>query len=183
MSINSDSSIIGVYDTHAQAVEALKTLQRHKFPLKHVALLGKGEAVQEIDGVHTWEEATTKGTEIGALVGGTLGVLAGLSLITVPGIGLVYLGTTVGAILAGVEGTAIGSMGGMVLGSIFGAKYGTEGVVFGKPDKEDFEKYQDEIKNGKFLVIVHGPEEEIKRGHEILTSETHFDHVSSVGGL
>ncbi len=181
--MDKSNSIIGVYDTHAQAIEALKILQRHNFPLKHVALLGKGEAVQEINGVHTWEEATTKGTEIGALVGGTLGVLAGLSLITVPGIGLVYLGTTVGAILAGVEGTAVGSMGGLILGSIFGAKYGTEGMVFGKPDKEDFEKYQEEIKNGKFLIIVHGPEAEVQQGHDILTSESHFDHVTSVGGL
>jgi hypothetical protein len=178
--VEKDNAIIGVYNSHREAVEALKILKHHKFPLKHVSIVGKGEDIKEINGVHTWEEATTKGTEIGALVGGTVGVLAGLSLITIPGIGLLYLGGgALGAFLGGVEGAAIGGAGGGIFGTIFGAFRGTEGSISGKQTTEDFSKYHDYIKEGKFLVIVNGPEEEVKLGHEILSNETHHFRVES----
>jgi hypothetical protein len=174
-----DSAIIGVYESHHDAIEALKILKRHKFPLKHVALVGQGEAIKEIDGTHTWEDATTKGTEVGALVGGVLGVLAGLSLITIPGIGLLYLGGFAGALIGGVGGTSIGATGGSIVGAILGARNGVEGRVTGKMDMDDFVKYQENLKDGHYLIIVHGPDAEIKHAHDILVEETKHAHVES----
>jgi hypothetical protein len=172
-------AIIGVYDSHLSAIEALKVLKSENFDMKTVALIGKTESVKEIDGIHTWDEAITTGAGVGALAGGTLGVLAGLSLLAVPGFGVIYLGGMVGALLGGIEGTAIGGLGGGLLGTIFGARYGVDGVVFGKPDKEDFEKYQDELKSGKFLIIVHASDAEVEKAHNILTDHATHEHISS----
>lgn len=180
MNKHDKNAIIGVYETHLEAIQALKVLQAQNFNMKHVVLLGKGEAVKEIDGVHTWEEATTKGAEVGAIVGGALGILAGLSLIAVPGLGgLLYVGGVLGATLGGVEGASVGALGGGVLGSIFGSKYGTEGEATGKSDEADYKKYKKEIEAGKFLIVVHGPKEEVEKGHEILLHHATHEHISS----
>lgn len=179
MNQKDSEAIIGVYESHLEAIEALKVLKANHFNMKHVAFLGKGEAVQEVDGVHTWEEATTKGIEVGAIVGGALGILAGLSLITIPGLGLLYVGGAIGATLMGVEGASAGAVSGGILGTIFGSKYGTTGEVSGKNDKEDYEKYHDEIEKGKFLIVVHGSAEEVAKGNEILVTHNTHEHISS----
>ncbi|MCS6821764.1 MAG: hypothetical protein NZ551_07835 [Microscillaceae bacterium] len=172
------SVIVGTYDTHQQAIEALKVLQSHNFNMKHVSLVGKGEAVKEIDGVHTWEEVTTRGAELGAIAGAALGVLAGLSLITVPGLGVLYVGGALGALLGGFEGATLGALGGGILGSIFGSKHGAEGTVHGKLNIEDAVKYKKLVEEGRFLVIVHGDKDEIKHAHNILEEHSNSSGVS-----
>ncbi len=173
-------AIIGVYESHLEAIEALKILQAAHFNMKHVAFLGKGEAIQDVSAVHTWEESTTKGIEVGAILGGTLGVVAGLGLLPVVGFGVIlYAGTAIGATLLGVEGAAAGAVTGGILGTIFGGKYGTEGKVSGKQDKEDYEKYHEEIDNGKFLIVVHGSADEVKKGHDTLIEHANHEHISS----
>lgn len=172
----SNQAIIGVYETHQQAVEALKLLSEANFPMKHVALIGRGEAVKEIDGVHTWEETTIKGAELGTFLGGALGLLTGVGLLTIPGLGVMYIaGTLAGAALGTVGGASLGSLGGTVIGSILGAVYGNDGAVEGIKDPEDAQKYEEYLKAGKYIIIVHGPESEVKEGIEILQNHKEYN--------
>lgn len=179
--MDKDKAIIGVYDSHLQAIEAIKILKKNHFPTKHIALIGKGEAVKEIDGVLTWEDVTVKGAEIGSLIGGALGVLAGLSLIAIPGLGVVYIGGLLGALIGGAEGVAAGGSLGFILGSILGYQVGPEGLVSGKEDRADLKKYKKEIEDGHFLLIVRGPEKEMEQAHQILSDAAHhiqLDHFT-----
>ena len=80
-----------------------------------------------------------------------------------------------------IIGAAVGALFGMLLGSVFGVKYGTEGKASGKADPEDLETYKEYIEKGKFLILVHGPEEEVKRGHEILVEESNPEHIVNIG--
>lgn len=172
MSREKKSAVIGIFNSHREALEAIKVLKEENFNMKHVALVGKGEAVSEIDGIHTWEDATIKGTEVGAIVGGALGLLTGLGLIAIPGVGVLYVaGSLAGALLTGLEGTFLGSLGGTLVGAIVGGiEDGAEGHVDAKKmAEEDAKKYEEYIKDGKYLVIVQGTDKEAKRGHDILT--------------
>ncbi|MCU0444188.1 MAG: hypothetical protein MUE85_04665 [Microscillaceae bacterium] len=165
-------AIVGVFETHIDAIHAIQVLKKHHFPIEHLALVGSGGAVKEIDGVHTWEEVMIKGTEIGGIVGGILGALTGLTLVLVPEIGIIYTGSALaGALLGGIEGGAFGALGGNVLGMLFGARMGADGEATGKEDPEDLKKYKKLIQDGKFLLVVHGPKEEVEKAHQILIDE------------
>jgi hypothetical protein len=165
-------AIVGVFENHIDAIRAIQVLKKHEFPIQHLALVGNGGAVKEIDGVHTWEDIMVKGTEIGGIVGGILGALTGLTLVLVPEIGIVYAGSALaGALLGGIEGGVFGALGGNVLGVIFGARVGAEGEATGKEDPEDVKKYKKLIQEGNFLLVVHGPQAEVEKAHQILINE------------
>lgn len=176
MSKKSDA-VVGIYESHQAAVDALKLLQKNHFPMGHVGLIGKGEAVQDIDGVHTWDEATQKGS----LIGGALGLLTGVTLVAVPGLGVVYLGGSVLAHLLGAaSGMMLGGLGGTIVGAITGARYGVDGKVAGHEDYyHDAEKYKKEIEAGKFLIVVHGAKEEVTKAHDILTNHTEYETMGT----
>lgn len=179
--MNTKQSIIGIYDNHLEAVKAVKALKKEDFPLEHVSVIGKGEDVKEIEDAHVWEDSIISGGKIGAIFGGIIGILAGISMISIPGVGVVFLGGTLGATLAGAgAGTVTGALAGTFLGTLFGIEEGTEGRIEGEDAtkeelKADMKKYREYLDDGKFLVLVHGPEEEVKKGHQILVNnEQHY---------
>lgn len=176
MSKKSDA-IVGVYQSHHAAVDALKFLKKNHFPMGHVGFIGKGEAVQDIEGVHTWDEATQKGS----LIGGAVGLLAGITMIAVPELGIIYLGGSLLAhVLGAASGMMLGSLGGTIIGAITGTRYGTEGKVFGHEDHfHDAEKYKKEVEAGKFLIVVHGPKEEVKKAEELLSHHAQFESMGT----
>ncbi len=169
--------IIGVYDDHLKAVEALKILKEENFPLNHVSLVGRGESIKEIDGVHTWEDATIKGAGVGSFIGGALGILGGLGMLAVPGLGVVYVaGTLSSVLLSGVAGTALGGLAGTVLGTVLGIDMGAEGEVTGEAYKKIDKKYKEYLEQDKYLIVVHGPQKEVDQAHDILVN--HVTHSS-----
>lgn len=176
MSKKSDA-VVGIYESHQAAVEALKLLQKKHFAMGHVGLIGKGEAIQDIDGVHTWDDATRKGSLIGAAVG----LLTGITMVAVPGLGVVYLGGSVLAhILGATSGMMLGGLGGTIIGAITGAKNGVDGRVIGHEDHfHDAERYKKEVEAGKFLIVVHGPKEEVEKAHDILTNHTEYEGMGA----
>ena len=58
------------------------------------------------------------------------------------------------------------------MGLVAGGVIGALSIGLGK---EHHEKYEQLLKEGKFLVIVHGPESEISRANDILNA--HGTHV------
>jgi hypothetical protein len=159
-------AIVGVFNSHLDLVEALKEFKRNDFPMGHVGVVGKGEAIGDIDSVHTWQETVDKG----AFIGSSVGLLAGIGMVTIPGLGLIYLGGIfLAPIIGGLSGATMGALGGTLVGTLLGAQYGTEGKIEGHEDYyEDTKKYKEYIEQGKFLLLVHGPKTEVEKAQMIL---------------
>jgi hypothetical protein len=102
---------------------------------------------------------TAKG---GAWLGGLFGVLAGAAFLWVPGAGpLVVAGSLTSTLLGGVEGAVGGAAAGGVLGWL--SALGIE--------KKHIVKYEDHLKAGRYLLVVNGSFEDLKKADSIL-SET-----------
>ncbi|NJL13251.1 MAG: hypothetical protein HC913_09790 [Microscillaceae bacterium] len=172
------NAMIGVYENHLAAVEALKVLMHHNFPMKHVAIIGPGGGLKEIEGAYTWEDATIRGAEVGGVVGGLLGVLSGLTLFLLPELGIIYAaGPLLYALFGGAGGASAGGLGGSLIGAVLGTKIGPGGKVSGKADPEDEQTYQDYIKAGKFIIVVHGPDTEVAEAHQILIENSNMAYA------
>ena len=92
---------------------------------------------------------------IGAAAGFVTGLLTGLGIFAIPGFGFLY---GAGAIVGAMAGLDIGLIGGG-LASIF-TNIGIK--------KDEVIKYEEHIKEGRFLVIVQGDEKEIKHAENVL---------------
>jgi hypothetical protein len=159
-------SQIAIYDTHEKAVNAIKVLSEHDFPMDNVSLLGKAEVIE--DHIHIKSLDTIK--EAPALVGmgaGTLiGLLSGIGVFTIPGFGFLY-----GA------GALVGIIAGLDLGIVAGGFISLLTFIGIKEDK--VVKCHEHLKEGKFIVIVNGPKEEIQSAKHILHTEgNHLEFVS-----
>ncbi len=155
---------VAVYDSHEKAVNALKVLADKGFPMKYVSLLSKAEVKDEhihINGKK--DELSDDAALLGAGGGALLGLLAGLGVFSVPGFGFLY-----GA------GAAIGALGGFDLGIVAGG-LGSLLVKMGLKD-EDAETTGKHLGDGKYALVVKGPEEEVAKAIKILQEEgNHLD--------
>jgi len=149
---------IGVYNTHAEAVNALKELQNAGYPTKNVSILGKVNE-EDVNRDSFTSNEKVAGAEVGStvLLGSTLGILTGIGVFAIPGFGFLY---GAGALIGAIAGFDIGLLGGGVISALT-----LSGV------KDDHSKeYETAIKSGKFLLIAQGSEEEVNRAKDILHS-------------
>ncbi|HYV92921.1 MAG TPA: general stress protein [Chitinophagales bacterium] len=157
------TTAIGVYETHAQAVAAIHELKLANFPVRHVSVLGQADVKNPHS--HADDDAITdqagKGVGIGILAGSTLGILTGVGVFAIPGLGFLF-----GA------GALVGALAGLDLGLIGG---GIAGALSIGMHKEHYEKYDRYLKEGKFLLIIHGSAKEIEHAQDIL--HQHGQHV------
>lgn len=158
-------STVGVYNTHAEAVAAVKTLRSSGYPEKNLSIIGKvhkgeGNDPDTAGDAHLMNVAGTE-VGVGALAGTTLGVLAGIGVLAIPGLGFLY---GAGAIAGAIAGFDIGLIGGGIVSALT-----LPGV------KDDAATgYDSHLKEGRFLVVVHGTEEEVARAKDIM--HTHGTH-------
>jgi hypothetical protein len=153
-------SIIGVYDTLAQAEEAIGTLDRGGFPIRQVSIVASDLTNErKINGYVTVGDVATQGAGTGAWLGSLFGLLVGAAFIWVPGFGpLVVAGPLAAVIAGGVEGAVAGAAGGGLLGALVGWGVSKEHVL----------KYEENLKGGKYLLVANGSSDEVARGAEIL---------------
>ncbi len=163
---------VAVFNSHKEAIEAVKILKQHNFPMKHVSLIGKAgivdnEHVHLIDEEDEHLDETDKATNVPAYVGvgaGTLlGLLTGLGVFAIPGFGMLY---GAGALIGAIAGADVGMIGGGFTSVI--AKLFT--------DKKHVENIKDHIEAGKFVVVVSGDKEEIAEAKNILESHNTHTH-------
>lgn len=156
-------SIVGVYDSHKRAVEAIKNLKASGFPMKEVSLLGSTDAQYKDLETEKSEKVAVEmaPAEIGVLLGTVAGILTGVGVFAIPGLGLLY---GAGALIGAVAGFDVGLIGGGLISAL-----SIIGVESSKAS--EYEKY---IKEGKSLVIVQGKATEIDRAKNIL--HTHGTH-------
>ncbi len=155
-------TVAGVFDNKFVADKAMVGLMYAGFTKDNISLI-MSEGTKNVFFSSTDEEAnqTAKGATTGAVIGGALGALiAGLtavgSLATAGGVILIS-----GPIVAALSGAGVGGMAGGLAGALI-----RSGLA-----ANEASHYEDEIKHGKAVVVVHAEsEEQAKRARQALQS-------------
>ncbi len=149
---------IGVYESHDDALNAILELKKNGFPVKQVSILGQAEIIDNHLHVHSKMPVKMLGVGIGAVLGPILGVLTGVGIVAIPGLGVVF---GAGALVGALAGFDVGIIGGTIVSVM---------AMLGFKDDEAL-KYEKHLKEGKFLVIAQGKEDEVEHAREILHHE------------
>lgn len=157
-----ENAAIAIYNTHIEAEAAIKELQKSGIDMKKLSILGKDyHAEENVLGYYNAGDRMKFWGKLGAFWGGLWGLLFGSALFFIPGIGhIVALGPVGGMIVGALENAVI--VGGL---SALGAGLYSVGIP-----KDSVIKYETAVKADKFLVIVHGTEDEVTKAKEIINS-------------
>lgn len=162
---------VAILNTHAEAENAVKELQRSGFDLKKLSIVGKDYHTEEnVVGYYNAGDRMYYWGKMGAFWGYIWGVLFGSAFFLIPGIGpLVVAGPLVAYIVAGLESAVV--IGGL---TALGAGLYSIGIP-----KDSIIKYETAIKSDKFILVVHGSADELTRAKEIMKSLGHDVQVHS----
>jgi hypothetical protein len=157
---NTINSVVGVFDTHTRAEEAVRELQKSGFDMKKLSIVGKGYHTEEHPiGFYTRGDRIKAWGTTGAFWGGLWGMLVGAAFFWLPGVGpLVVAGPFVHILAGAVEGAALA--GGL---SALGGALASLGLP-----REQAIKYESLLKADKYLVIAHGAAAEVGQARDIL---------------
>ena len=166
-----------IYDTHEQADDAIRTLERSGFDMKSLSVIGKDYHTEEhAIGFYNAGDRMKLWGKSGAFWGGLFGILFSPAMFLLPGVGhVVVLGPLVASIVGGLEGAAV--VGGL---SVLGAGLASIGIP-----KDSIIRYETQIRTGKFLVVAQGDAEQVAKARAILSdgaaeAATHSLSVNSV---
>lgn len=156
------SSVVAIYETRAQAEEAVKELQRSRFDMKKISIVGRDYHTEEhVVGYYNTGDRMMYWGRFGAFWGGLWGLLFGAAFFAIPGIGPVLVaGPLVGWIVGALEGAAV--VGGV---SALGAGLYSIGIP-----KDSVLTYESALKTDKYLLVVHGAEEEVISARRVLAT-------------
>lgn len=159
------SAIVAIYGTHEEAEKAVRKLQVSGFDMHNLSIVGKDYQTEEnVVGYYTTGDRVKAWGKTGAFWGGLWGLLFGSAFFFVPAIGPLFAaGPVVAWIVGALEGAVV--IGG---GSALAAALYSIGIP-----KDDVLKYETQIKLGKYLLITHGPQEEVDKTRSALASSKH----------
>lgn len=151
-----------IYNTHAEAEQAIRTLDRAGFNIKQLPIIGKGYHSEEHPvGFYTTGEKIKTWGGVGAFWGGLWGLLFAPAVFLLPGVGLVAMaGPIVTTLVSAVEGAVV--VGGI---SALAAALSKLGVK-----KEDAVEYESALKADKYVLLVHGSAAEHDKAQTILSN-------------
>lgn len=150
---NKDKVLVGIFDNEDEATNVIRRLREAGYNEDEITVVAKAEEqLEHIDDTTDVDTKTQSGSEMvgaGAAVGGTLGGLAAalpfLGLVAIPGIG---------PFLA--AGPIAGILGGVLAGGVAGGLVG--GLVQLGVREEDAKEYEQQIEQGKILILVENRE-------------------------
>lgn len=156
---NPDSAFF-VFDTHAAAEEAIRTLGQSGFDMKKLSLVGKGYHSEEKPmGFYTVGDRIKAWGGTGAFWGGIWGMLLAPAVFLLPGLGVVGMaGPLVATLVSALEGAVV--VGGL---SALGAALTQIGVP-----EDQVIKYEAALKVDKYLLVVHGSAEDQEKARGVL---------------
>lgn len=156
----SEQSVVGVYGDIAKAEDAIKELGRTGFPIRQVSIVAKDlENERAVHGFVTAGDIAKGSAGTAAWLGGLFGLLFGAAFLWVPGFGpLLVAGPFSAMLLGGIEGALAGAAGGGLLGALVGWGVSRQHIL----------KYEEHVRGGKYLVIVHGDEAQVERARSVL---------------
>jgi uncharacterized membrane protein len=154
------NSVVAIYESHHQAEDAVRELQKSGFDMKKLSIVGKDYHTDEhVVGYYNAGDRMMYWGKLGAFWGGLWGMLFGSAFFFVPGVGpLLVAGPLVTWIVGALEGAAV--MGGL---SALGAALVSVGIP-----KDSVLQYEAKVKAGKFLLILHATPEEVERAKDRL---------------
>ncbi len=156
---NPDSTFF-VFDTHAAAEDAIRTLGQSGFDMKKLSLVGKGYHSEEKPmGFYTVGDRIKAWGSTGAFWGGIWGLLLAPAVFVLPGLGVIGMaGPLVATLVGALEGAVV--VGGL---SALGAALTQVGVP-----KDQVIKYEAALKVDKYLLVVHGSAEDHEQVRGVL---------------
>jgi hypothetical protein len=158
--MNDPSSVVAVYNSHAEAEQAVAKLSEASFDIKKVSIIGKDYHSEErVVGYYTTGDRMKHWGGMGAFWGGIWGLLFGAGFFLIPGIGPVLVAGPFLAALIGALESAV------VVGGLSALAAGL--VSLGIP-KDSAVKYEADIKADKFVLVAHGTPEEVERARATL---------------
>jgi uncharacterized membrane protein len=156
------NAVVAVFDTHPEADEAVKELQRSGFDMKKLSVVGKDYHTEEnVVGYYNAGDRMKHWGKFGAFWGGLWGLLFGAAFFWVPGIGPVLIGGPLVAwIVAALEGAVV--VGGL---SAIGAGLFSLGIP-----KDSIVIYESAVKAGKYVVVAHGTSQDVAKAKDIMST-------------
>jgi uncharacterized membrane protein len=181
-------TIVGLFDRGMQAQDAIRRLVGEGFPRANISLVVKGThddtaatpgdtgdvtmAAPGDAGAETYEsnpeyqtiepdsaEGAATGAESGALIGGLAGLLLGIGTFAIPGVGFVVATGTLATVLTSTfAGASVGAVAGGLVGALVGV---------GVPSHHAHH-YQEAVRRGSALVILHADDERAPLAAEIM---------------
>ena len=155
-------TVIAVFEDHNAADAAVKKLTAAGFKMKNLSVVGKGYHTDEkVVGFYNQGDRIKFWGTRGAFWGGLWGWFFGGLFMIIPGVGhVVVLGYLATMAISAIETAVV--VGGL---SAIGAALYSIGVP-----KDSVIQYETALKADNFLVMAHGPAEEIARAKTVLDS-------------
>ena len=160
--MDNTDTVVAVFADHPAAEAAIKKLSAAGFDMKHLSIVGKGYHTDEkvVGFYNPGDRVKFWGTR-GAFWGGFWGLFLGGLFLTVPVVGhVVVLGYLAAVVASGLENAVV--VGGL---SALGAALYSIGVP-----KNSVLEYETALKTDRFLVMAHGPADEVARAKTILAT-------------
>jgi uncharacterized membrane protein len=169
------NSVVAIFESHNQAEDAVRELQKSGFDMKKLSIVGKDYHTEEhVVGYYNTGDRMMYWGKLGAFWGGFWGLLFGSAFFWVPGIGpLVVAGPLVMWIVGALEGAVV--TGGL---TALGAGLYSIGIP-----KNSVLQYETAVKNDKLLLVAHGTADEVQRARDLLhqtEAETTTVHAEPV---
>ncbi len=156
-------SVVGVYESHEKAVQAIKALKEAGFPTKKISLLSKADIINNHIRVKADHKAEKAEVSLGLAGGITIGILTGIGVFAIPGLGFLF---GAGAIVGAFAGFDMGIIGGGIVAILTGIGI-SETIA---------KKYEKHLNEGKFLVFAQGGEQEVEKAQQVLhTNGMHME--------
>jgi len=154
------NSVVAIYETHSQAEQAVKELQKSGFDMKKMSIMGKDYHTDEhVVGYYNTGDRMKYWGKMGAFWGGIWGMLFGAAFFVIPGFGpILVAGPLVAWIIGALEGAVV--VGGL---SALGAGLYSIGIP-----KDSVVQYETALKSDKFLLLAHGTADEVAKARDIL---------------
>jgi uncharacterized membrane protein len=156
------NAVVAVFDTHPEADEAVRELQKSGFDMKKLSVVGKDYHTEDhVVGYYNAGDRMKHWGKLGAFWGGLWGLLFGAAFFWVPGIGPGLIGGPLVAwIIAALEGAVV--VGGL---SAVGAGLFSLGIP-----KDSIVMYESAVKAGKYVVVAHGTAQDVARARDIMST-------------
>ncbi len=154
------NSVVAIYDTHSQAEDAVKSLQKSGFDMRKLSIVGKDyHSEEDVTGYYNTGNRMKYWGKVGAFWGGFWGFLFGAAFFAIPGIGPVLVaGPLVAWIVGALEGAVV--VGGL---TAVGAGLYSIGIP-----RDSVLKYESALKADKFIVLAHGTAAEVAKAKDII---------------
>jgi hypothetical protein len=155
-----NNAIVAVFTHHPEAEAAVRKLAGEGFDMKHFSIVGKGYHTEEkVIGFYNAGDRIKFWGKNGAIWGGLWSLFFGGLMLTVPLVGpVMVLGHLAGMVFAAVEGAVLVGGLGALGAALFSIGIPEDSVI----------QYENALKADAFLVVAHGPAEEMDRAKAIL---------------